>query len=539
MNRDFYGWRGELPSQDDGSSKSASSDASDVDKANNPPAISPISKIARAASARATEAEQKAKTLAAAALKKSKADPSNSRLKVDASMKAKAAQAAKAKAEQANAALANASGEPSHTKIKVDSANSLPDVVLHLGESETVTVSASTTRANSGGASAATKSSAGSTNAGSATGIFAVDSEGKLLTRPRPFVRLRDAAFPAVDLGTASSLGVDATIPAAGVLSIFAGASRETVSQVRISASNVVEDQLPLPAIYAASAAFFATPSGQNMMNEGMIRRINSIEQARMRQKLNDMGPKAIKQCGDWYDSPPVFAVISQVFYAYTFDFDVGNKVGYAAALAAKLTTPSATGAIAATTTSSSAPSTGAALPASADPYLPDRIQASDGPAGGGFHIEYGQTGNLVLKETFKHPLAFGYIGDALYSVGEVVRPAPSAAAGTPVVWRSDDSPLLLRRASMTTTWPRHRDPEAPVQVAARTVPYLSSLAPVPGAVGQSQTFDPAKPCSANNFDPLYCTTYAPPNKYAPSPVLPPISTMRIIPDAKSLGIPK
>jgi hypothetical protein len=203
------------------------------------------------------------------------------------------------------------------------------------------------------------------------------------------------------------------------------------VSDVTISASNVVEDQLPAPAVYKAARTFLSSKNSNDILDENFLRDTVILEEGRMQAQIMVAGKESIKRCGIWQHNPPALIFISQVFYAYSFDFNVGNKVGYAAALGVQVTgstsssaaaaapnaNPSATAS--ATPTAAASASSSSTTPAQTTPWVPMQIQPTYSPTGGSLHIEYGRTGNLVLKESFERPLAFGFIGDVRFSYAD------------------------------------------------------------------------------------------------------------------------
>ena len=458
LNQNTYGWRQDLPSlkAEKASDTGSGRNSGDADKTETAKATPKTKAEAarKAATAAKADADKKAEAAAKASAAVKTTPPAQvAAAKARAALAAKRAKAAKTLATAKAKAAADA--EAAASKVSPDAAGAAPsaaaadesiDVKMADGNSVSISSgkrgSSDAADKKTGASQKATDSSSSITKvpvADKADPIFAVDADGIITKKPRAYSHLMQAAFPAVALGSYSKAGFDANVPVSGIGKIFAGASREADSEVRVSASNIVEDQLPISDVYQAAIDFLKSPTGDKISHGRILNLIVRNAEEELKNQAGD-------ECGQLDLKQPQFIFVSQVYYAYSLDFEVTNKLGYAAALRAEMAAAQATNA----TSANSSPAT-AITPSGS--YIPAELKPS-ADLGGGLHYEIGETGSVILKQTFEEPLAFGYESAVKFYSGDIktvlAPPKPPAPLKAANVARLGKTAPLLTLASET-----------------------------------------------------------------------------------------
>ncbi len=265
----------------------------------------------------------------------------------------------------------------------------------------------------------------------------------------RPFTRLRMTAFPTFTVGRVSKVALGATLGAGGGLGRLLGLTNESSSSVRVGISQAEEWQIPPYLMLPAIEKFMRSEEGVKVLDKRMLDSLVMHLTARMlaKQKNNcDAAPT------------PKISFLNRVFYTRSLDYDFENSNATAVALAAALQEVGRTvkqlpkipgapgGGSDEPAPKSTTPGTEAnTVPsAAADQDVTKQISAGLGVLAGlgqsgpgvSASLGFGQFGNMILKQQFDRPLAFG--ADLAYTYA-----LDSVLAQQPVIVRPPSEPFM------------------------------------------------------------------------------------------------
>lgn len=280
----------------------------------------------------------------------------------------------------------------------------------------------------------------------------------------RPFDRLRLAAFPSISLGRVSRGDLAVTAPAGGGLGRFLGLSAEDHAAVSVGVSNVEEVQLPLPTMVRAISEFLESNDAKKTFDPGDISEI--VTHLKLRHV------ESAAACVDT-PSPPKVVFINRVFYARAIEFDFGEGSATNFAIGAALAKGDA---VTVRPKFSGPPNnqdqnqTSQNAITNLDAEGKSILNTLTGLAGSqtpgiSATIGIGQFGNMVLRQSFDRPLAFGVDFSITYDLVSVLNTIRTGIINSNI---SPDGQVSQLRASASSnmvsdvTFYAQNNPRAP-----------------------------------------------------------------------------